>query len=108
MKIKHALMTQMAGLALMLGAGASSADEGTQQAARLIRAGDILPFGAIVRTGNQFRPGGVITEVDLDEEAGIYIYEVEVVGPAGIEWGVDYDAKTGAVLSQRRDGRGPG
>lgn len=101
MKTKHALMTSL-GLALMLGAGAGLADEDTQQAARLIRAGDILPFGAIVRAGNQFRPGGVVTEVDLDDEAGIYIYEAEIVDRQGIEWDVDYDAKTGAVLSQRR------
>lgn len=67
-----------------------------------MRAGDIQRFGAIVRTANQFRPGGMVTEVDLDDEAGVYIYEVEIVAPSGVEWNVDYDAKTGAVLSQRR------
>lgn len=102
MKIKQTIGISMAAITLMLSAGSGLADQETQREAQLMRAGDILRFGAILRTANQFRPGGVVTEVDLDDEAGIYIYEVEVVSRGGIEWDVDYDAKTGAVLSQRR------
>jgi uncharacterized membrane protein YkoI len=102
MKTKHSLMTPMLNLALMLEAGASLADEDTQQAARLIRAGDILPFGAIVRRGNLVRLCRVVTEMDLDDETGLFNYEVGIVDPQSIEWDFDFDAKIGAALGYRR------
>jgi uncharacterized membrane protein YkoI len=104
MKAKtKSVMMPVIGLPLLFGAGASSADENPQEVARLVRTGEILSFGAILPRAQQVQSGSVLTEADLDNEAGIYVYEVEIVNRRGIEWEVDFDAQTGAVRSQRRD-----
>jgi uncharacterized membrane protein YkoI len=104
MKVKtKSLMIPVIGLTLLFGAGASSADENPQQVARLVRIGEILSFAAILSKVQQVQSGSVVTEADLDGKAGVYVYEVEIVTRRGIEWDVDFDAQTGAVLRQRRD-----
>jgi uncharacterized membrane protein YkoI len=40
--------------------------------------------------------------MDLDDETGLFNYEVGIVDLQGIEWDFDYDAKSRAVLGYRR------
>jgi uncharacterized membrane protein YkoI len=40
--------------------------------------------------------------MDLDDETGLFNYEVGIVDPQSIEWDFDFDAKIGAVLGNRR------
>ena len=46
---------------------------------------------------------GTVDEVDLDEEGGNVVYEVEVTAKDGTETDVIVDATNGKVLSQQAD-----
>ena len=63
---------------------------------------DVMPIEEIIAKAKQDKPGRVV-EVDLDHEHGRYVYEVEIVDDAGVEWDLTYDARTGKLLSTERD-----
>jgi uncharacterized membrane protein YkoI len=44
-----------------------------------------------------------VVEIDLDRKRGRYIYEIEIVDDQGVEWELDYDARTGELLRTERD-----
>ena len=46
---------------------------------------------------------GKVTDVDLDHEWFGYVYEIELVDEAGVEWDIDIDAKSGEVRKIKRD-----
>jgi uncharacterized membrane protein YkoI len=46
---------------------------------------------------------GKVTDVDLDHEWFGYVYEIELVDEAGVEWDIDIDAKSGEVRKVKRD-----
>jgi uncharacterized membrane protein YkoI len=46
---------------------------------------------------------GKVTDVDLDHEWSGYVYEIELVDEAGVEWDIDIDAKSGEVRKIKRD-----
>jgi uncharacterized membrane protein YkoI len=46
---------------------------------------------------------GKVTDVDLDHEWFGYVYEIELVDEAGVEWDIDLDAKSGEVRKIKRD-----
>jgi len=46
---------------------------------------------------------GKVTDVDLDHEWYGYVYEIELVDEAGVEWDIDIDAKSGEVRRMKRD-----
>jgi uncharacterized membrane protein YkoI len=46
---------------------------------------------------------GKVTDVDLDHEWFGYVYEIELVDEAGVEWDIDIDAKSGEVRKMKRD-----
>ena len=45
----------------------------------------------------------ILTDTDLENEYGRYIYQVELRDGQGQEWDVDIDASTGDVLKDERD-----
>jgi len=44
-----------------------------------------------------------VTETELEEEYGKYIYQVELRDPQGIHWDVELDAVSGQVLKDHQD-----
>ncbi|MHC6224997.1 PepSY domain-containing protein [Pseudomonas sp. X10] len=48
-------------------------------------------------------PGSTVTDTELENEYGRYIYKVELRDAQNVEWDVDLDAKTGEVLKDERD-----
>ena len=48
-------------------------------------------------------PQAQITDTELENEYGRYIYQVELRDAQGQEWDVDIDASTGDVLKDERD-----
>jgi len=48
-------------------------------------------------------PGATVTDSELEDEYGRYIYKVELRDTQNVEWDVDMDAKTGEVLKDERD-----
>ena len=63
---------------------------------------DIVSMEEILAKAKRDKPGRVV-EIDLDRRGKRYIYEVEVIDDAGAEWELDYDARTGELLSAEQD-----
>lgn len=63
---------------------------------------NILSVEEILSKVRQDKPGRVV-EVDLDRRGNRHIYEVEVIDENGVEWDLEYDARTGELLRSERD-----
>lgn len=101
MKTLTALLT-----ATLIGLTASMAqarDLGPDEALRLRDAGTIVSFEKLNATALTKHPGSTITETELEEEYGKYIYQVEMRDPQGIEWDLELDAVSGQVLKDHQD-----
>ncbi|MEG5263707.1 PepSY domain-containing protein [Pseudomonas sp. JDS28PS106] len=48
-------------------------------------------------------PGAKITDTELENEYGKYIYKVELQDEKGIEWDLELDAVTGQVYEDHQD-----
>ena len=92
--------------ATLIGMTASIAharDLGPDEALRLRDAGTIVSFEKLNATALIKHPGAKITETELEEEYGKYIYQVEMRDPQGIEWDLELDAVSGQVLKDHQD-----
>lgn len=86
-------------LAAGLYTAAALADDDHERVRRLRQAGDILPLGDILQRAQLARPGRVI-EVELEQEHGRYLYELEVLDQQGQLWELHYDARSGKKLTE--------
>ncbi|AIC21120.1 MULTISPECIES: PepSY domain-containing protein [Pseudomonas] len=101
MKTLAALFT-----ATLIGMTASLAharDLGPDEALRLRDAGTIVSFEKLNATALAKHPGATITETELEEEYGKYIYQIEMRDPQGVEWDLELDAVSGQVLKDHQD-----
>ena len=92
--------------ASILGLGANTAlarDLGPDEALRLRDAGTIVSFEKLNATALAKHPGSTITDTELEEQYGKYIYQIEMRDPQGLEWDLEVDAVTGQVLKDHQD-----
>ncbi|VVN19564.1 hypothetical protein PS862_02211 [Pseudomonas fluorescens] len=82
---------------------AQARDLGPDEALRLRDAGTIVSFEKLNAIALAKHPGSTITETELEEEYGKYIYQVEMRDPQGIEWDLELDAVSGQVLRDHQD-----
>ncbi|MHC8366105.1 PepSY domain-containing protein [Pseudomonas sp. ZT5P21] len=82
---------------------AHARDLGPDEALRLREAGTIVSFEKLNATALAKHPGSTVTETELEEEYGKYIYQVELRDPQGIEWDLELDAVSGQVLKDHQD-----
>lgn len=68
----------------------------------LKQTGEILPLESILKRVRELQPGRVI-EIELEDDDGRYIYEMEVVDDSGVVWDIDVDARSGELLERERD-----
>ena len=101
MKILTALFT--ASLISLTANIAHARDLGPDEALRLRDAGTIVSFEKLNVTALAKHPGAKITETELEEEYGKYIYQVELRDPQGLEWDLELDAVSGQVLKDHQD-----
>jgi uncharacterized membrane protein YkoI len=101
MKILTALFT--ASLIGMTATLAHARDLGPDEALRLRDAGTIVSFEKLNATALAKHPGAKITQTELEEEYGKYIYQVELRDPQGIEWDMELDAVSGQLLKDHQD-----
>ncbi|MFJ7285286.1 PepSY domain-containing protein [Pseudomonas sp. NPDC099000] len=101
MKILTALFT--ASILTLTASLAQARDLGPDEALRLRDAGTIVSFEKLNATALAKHPGAKITETELEEEYGKYIYQVELRDPQGIEWDLELDAVSGQVLKDHQD-----
>jgi len=101
MKILTALFT--ASLIAMTVSLAHARDLGPDEALRLRDAGTIVSFEKLNATALARHPGAKITQTELEEEYGKYIYQIELRDPQGIEWDMELDAVSGQLLKDHQD-----
>jgi uncharacterized membrane protein YkoI len=82
---------------------AHARDLGPDEALRLRDAGTIVSFEKLNATALAKHPGAKITETELEEEYGKYVYQVELRDPQGIEWDLELDAVSGKILKDHQD-----
>ncbi|KJZ34119.1 PepSY domain-containing protein [Pseudomonas sp. B21-040] len=82
---------------------AHARDLGPDEALRLRDAGTIVSFEKLNATALAKHPGSTVTQTELEDAYGKYIYQVELRDPQGIEWELELDAVSGQVLKDHQD-----
>lgn len=70
---------------------------------KLVNAKTIMSLDELKKKAERIHPGATVTDSELEDEYGRYIYKVELRDAQNVEWDVDLDAKTGEVLKDARD-----
>lgn len=78
-------------------------DIGHDEALALRRAGEILPLEQITTRALEKHAGARLLEVELEDEDGVLVYEVELLTPAGVVRELELDARSGKVLKDEVD-----
>ena len=92
-----------ASLIAMTASLAHARDLGPDEALRLRDAGTIVSFEKLNATALSKHPGSALTETELEEESGKFIYQVEMRDPQGLDWDMELDAVSGQVLKDQQD-----
>ena len=61
--------------------------------------GDILSLEQILQNARQQHAGRVL-EIELEEQRGGLVYEVEILGDSGEVWEMNFDAHSGELLEE--------
>lgn len=93
----------LAGAAWLAVAPVAHADDDHERARAAVQAGEVLPLPELLSRLQLSWPGQVL-ELELEREDGRWIYEVKLLQPGGQVVKLDVDARTAAVLKQRRKG----
>ncbi|WP_414430095.1 PepSY domain-containing protein [Alcanivorax sp. IL3] len=100
-------LTRTTLIAALLGVAAAGTvyadDVPHQQVPQLVKDGTIQSLETLDKVALDKHPEAQITDTDLENEYGRYIYQVELRDGQGQEWDVDIDASTGDVLKDERD-----
>lgn len=97
------LRTRLAGLAILALAALAtlaplSADDDHDRAREAVRSGRVLPLRAVLEAVERDFVGRVL-DVELEDEDGAFVYEIDLLAPGGRKIEVVYDARTGRLLS---------
>ncbi len=68
------------------------------EALRLRQAGAILPFEKILTLALERYPGAQLLESELEREDDVYVYEMDILTPAGIVRELEFNASTGQFI----------
>lgn len=82
---------------------AQARDLGPDEALKLRDAGTIQSFDKLNAAVLAQHPGGKISETELEDEYGRYIYQAEVRDSQGLQWDVELDATNGQILKNQQD-----
>ena len=69
-----------------------------EEALRLRQAGTILPFEQILARALKAYPGAQLLESELEREDGLYVYELEILTPAGVVHEIEINASNGQFI----------
>lgn len=100
------LLTACLATALTLGSVglAQAKDLLPAEIAQLTQAGTIKTAQELNQIVLNLHPGATITDAEFEtSHAHGYVYEVELYDAQGVEWDVDLNAATGALLKNKRD-----
>ena len=82
--------------------GAALADDDHLEARRLMEAGTIRPLEKILEQLSEQHPGRIL-EVELEQDEGRYIYEIELLDAEGVVWELEIDAQNGELLKTEQE-----
>lgn len=88
---------------LLAAAPAASRDLDHDEALRLRREGLIMPLEALLQRAMERYPGASLLEAELEEEDGIYVYEIELLTNEGVARELELDARDGRLLKDEED-----
>lgn len=88
---------------LLVATSAASRDLDQDEALRLRREGLIMPLEALLQRAMERYPGARLLEAELEEDDGIYIYEIELLTTNGIARELEFDARDGRLLKDEED-----
>ena len=71
-------------------------------ARRAVGRGDVMPLEQILALIEARYPGRIL-EVELEDEDGLWLYEIEILTPTGRVLEIELDPRTGAILSLEED-----
>ena len=94
---KLTLILGLAATAMFSSAAFGESDH--RESRRLMEQGEILPLQQILDRLGQEQAGRVL-EVELENEGGRYIYEIELLGDEGRVFEYEIDATTGEILGR--------
>ena len=98
------LITISVSTLLMLSSGIVSArDIGPDEAGKLQASGSIQSTEKLNAAALAKHPGATITDTELDEEYGNYVYQVDLTDSQGVKWDVELDAATANILKDHQD-----
>jgi len=102
--MKHEFTIMPVILALLISGPAQivQADDDYIEAKRLRDSGEIMPLEEILKNVRRTYPGRIL-EVELENEKGRVIYELEILGADRIVREIYIDAKSGKLLSVEED-----
>jgi len=100
--MKNYFLAVLIPLMLMLATNGFADDGGQEIAIKLREAGDIVPLAKII-ADTQSAYGGEVLEVDLELVDGNYVYELEMLNKGGVVWAYLYDAKSGRLVSRKKE-----
>lgn len=83
-------------------AAGSPGVEDHEQIRRLKERGKIRSLESVLEEIRRDYPGRII-EIELDDDDGRYIYELELVDEQGVVWDLEIDARTGKLLEKKQD-----
>ncbi|NKQ10103.1 PepSY domain-containing protein [Pseudomonas sp. SST3] len=91
-------------LALLLAATpVASRDLDQDEALRLRREGLIQPLESLLQKAMERHPGARLLEAELEEEDGLYVYEIELLTADGVARELELDARDGRLLKDEED-----
>ncbi|MGK9065724.1 PepSY domain-containing protein [Stutzerimonas chloritidismutans] len=91
-------------LALLLAAmPVASRDLDQDEALRLRRDGQIMPLETLLQQAMSRYPGARLLEAELEEEDGLYVYEIELLTADGVAREIEIDAGDGRLLKDEED-----
>ncbi len=94
-------LTTIVGFSLQPLAAHASGDRARSSEVRQLReSGKILPMEQILIHGRNAQPGEVV-EVELDQENGVYVYEVKIIDDADKVHKLEIDATSGEILRRK-------
>lgn len=78
-------------------------DLGQDEALRLREQGVIMPLEQLFQKALGRHPGAKLLEVELDEDDGLYVYEVELLTTSGVVREIKLNASNGQLLKDEED-----
>ncbi len=90
-------------LAALAPAMARTHELGPDKVIQLYKTGNLQALEQLNQAALARHPGATITETDMEEKYGRYLYQIELRDTRGAEWDLEFDAITGELLHSRQD-----